>query len=140
MHTVERLIKSGQNNHGITLQPGQVQELLQEFAVYAQANAAMEARIHTITAIAGVLIERAGGRTEVQVAEYEAFLQTEGIDVNWDEEEGVIHVEVAQVAVPEMQVDDEDALGEEHSGVAPVSEDGGAEEPVEGHTAEGAGV
>jgi hypothetical protein len=132
MHTVEVLIKAGQNNHGVQLQPMQVQELLNEFATYAQANAIMEQRVATATGIAGVLLERLGGSADLRAEEYSEFVESEGFDAKWDEETGDIHVEMAQVGLSVVRTEDEAALGEGDAGVAPVSEISGADESEEG--------
>ena len=127
MNVFEGLAQSAKNNHGRTLQPPQVQELvgvLQQMQLQISNDMT---RMDALTRILAVAIHSAGGTLDI---EPDTFGDAENwlTDVVWDEEEdgGTIHVttRLAIVDVPTVQ-DDDQATGDSDIVLVPVSEDTG---------------
>jgi hypothetical protein len=126
MSAIQSLAKSAENNHGISLQPIQVKEVMDTLVSYQNAYQAVSGRLESLTYISTVLIERLGGKVNLQSHELDDASAGPGFDVSWDEETDVITIRLSEVAVPEVQLDDGTA---EVSGadVAPVPEESEAE-------------
>lgn len=102
MSAIESLSKSAANNHGITLQPMQVKEIMDTLASYQQAYMGAEYRLESLMYLAQVMLERHGGKVTLQSHELDDARDSAGFDVNWDEETDVITIELSRVAVPEV--------------------------------------
>jgi hypothetical protein len=140
MNVMELLVKSAQSNHGRPLEPAQVQELVAGFQAINQALMTAEGRLDAVTRIAGVLLERLGGKVRIMPEELDEFEQTPGFLVNWDVGTDVIYVETQaeeapRLEVPPVQLEAEDAEASPSDGT-PLPEGEGFPGQVDGSSPE----
>ena len=115
MNVLEMLAASAQNNHGRTLQPTHVKEIVTILQGMQYQIASDNGRLDALTRILAVTLNQLGGALDIDPS---LFAQAENyvVDVEWEtEEEGsVIHVQIrdAGVDLPEMQEEDEAAEGD----------------------------
>ncbi len=119
----ERLLNSAKNNHGLQIEAPNVKEI-----VGIMQN--IGGRLDALTRILAITLDARGGKIDIT---NELFEQAENyrVDVAWDtpEEGAVIHVTLTrnEVAVPDVQEDDETASGG-GSNLLPVQESEGGRE------------
>lgn len=119
--TFELLVKAAQQNHGRTLDPEAVREVLSTVQAMNQRLMAAEGRLDALTRVVGVFLSRAGGVTTMTPAEFDDYDDQEFV-ITWNEETDVIEIRSQEVAVPVLQEDDGDSAPGAGS-VAHVSED-----------------
>ncbi len=106
MNVIEMLVKAANNNHGRTLEPAEVKEVVSSLNAMNNQMETVNSRLDGLTRITTVLIGRLGGKITMQPSEFDEA-DDRGFTVNWNEEGDYIAVELDDVAVPDMQDEDE---------------------------------
>lgn len=129
---LERLAKSAENNHGLTLSPVHVREIVTIMQAMQSEVHSQQMRADGVTRIASCALNQIGGKLDIVPSMYEEA-EKYIVYAQWEDdesEEGIIHVELQQeqeagaVAVPEVQPDSE-AAGDSDGSAVPVLDDQG---------------
>lgn len=137
MNVFQKLAKSAESNHGLELQPIQVKELVTTLQAMQFQIANDQARAEALTRVLACALDQHGGALNIAAtmfAEAENYVVT----VDWSEDGEEIHarVELAEVAVPELQEDGEPASGSDLNRLPVQDGDSGGPEDREPHTDE----
>lgn len=126
--SLSRVIVAGRNNHGVTLQPAEVQQIMQE--VWS-----LEQRLMVLTRLGIVLTERMGGEYTVPVADFDEAEKTE-LGVRWKEDKDGIEVRIVKAEGEERHSVGVSSVPSEDM-ATPDSAAGGTPVPEETSGAEG---
>lgn len=114
MNVLERLGKSAENNHGLTLEPTQVREVVTVIQAMQMEIASQTVRADGVTRVAAVVLNELGGQVNI-VPEMYADAEQYAVRAEWvydedDPESEVINVKLVKteaaafdVEVPEVQ-------------------------------------
>lgn len=135
MNILQKLAKSAEVGHGLELAPVHVKELVTVMQGMQYQIANDQGRLEAQTRILAVALNHVGGKLDI---ESQLFAEAENyvVNVEWEEEGDVIHASLglADVAVPEVQDQDEAAPVSAGSAVPVQSGDSGGDEDGEADT------
>ena len=129
MSAIELLGQSIEKGHGREFTAEQLAEIGETFQAMQYELMSQQLKTESITRIAIVAVDGHGGSLNMTADVYDDTLGYK-LDVNWDEEGDIIHVETNEVEMPEVQLQDEADVGEGDGNLPPVPSEGGAEGEV----------
>ena len=128
MSVIERLMQSAKNNHGRTLQPDEVGEIVEALAALQYYATEWEIKNEALTRVAAIALQRLGGGMILTPDEYDAAV-SRGVELTWDDDEegGTIYAKAYQVDVPQVRPEDDTAERQIDGDMAPVPSDWGTQ-------------
>jgi hypothetical protein len=126
--TWENLARSAENNHGRTLQPIQVREIMGDVLGLQQELIATQSRLNAIVTVTGTMVRLLGGEVRLTAEQMDGPV---GFNITPDEEGRWLDVHaVDDVPVSEVQEEDEATIDSDGD-LASVPIDGLDEVPAE---------